>query len=171
MKFKISNRYLVQALYDVLATITGGIILSFMFFIFSDYVSTIPNLNGKWRVKLEIANTEYSKYENLKIYYDVILYQKGYEVYGTGEKVMEVNQDTLKYIGQRRVRIEVQGYIDKNYLSKDALIIHTIEEGRKRESTTFYDLIKFDEDYMSGNFISTIANTSGPTEWTRLTPK
>lgn len=173
MKFKISNRYLVQVLYDILATILGGIILSFLFFIFSDFIFTTPNLNGKWRVELHIAKTEYSKFRDLKLYYDVILFQKGDEIYGTGEKIMEIEggEDTLKYIGKYRNRIEVQGYLDKNYLTKDKLIIHSIEEGRIRESSTFHDLIKFDENYMSGNFVTTVANSSGTTEWKRLVGK
>lgn len=170
MKINFKNKYLVQVLYDVLGAILSGVILSFMFFIFSDFISTTPNLNGKWRVELQTEKTSYSKYKDLKVYYDIILFQKGYEIYGTGEKVMELlpGQDTLKYNGKVRTRVELQGYLDKNYLSKDKLIIHSTEEGRQRESSSFYDLIKFDDHNMSGNFQSTVANSSGVTKWIRL---
>ena len=104
------------------------------------------------------------------MYYDIILFQKGYEVYGTGEKVMEISsgRDTLEYVGKARTRVELEGYLDKNYLSKDQLIIHSTEEGTQRESSSFYDLIKFDDHNMSGNFQSTVANSSGLTKWNRV---
>ena len=52
---------------DILATIIGGIALSFMFFVFSDFIHKTPNLSGRWYFVNETESTSYEKFKGLKV--------------------------------------------------------------------------------------------------------
>lgn len=153
---------------NVASNVAGAIIISVLFFIFSDYIFTLPNLNGPWQMTLTVDSTAYTPHENMQVKYDVLLFQQGSDVRGTGEKVMDiVGSDTTRYIGAQRVRIEIEGYLDRNYLARDELVLHYIESGKKRRTSAFQELIRFNEDYMLGGFTWTASNSKGHVEWTR----
>lgn len=157
---------------DILATIIGGVLLSIMFFIFSDFIHKTPNLSGRWYFVNETQSTSYSKFKGLKVYYTVLLMQEGNKIYGTGEKIKdELNGNINKYTGKTRVHIEVSGYLKNNFLTKDTLNIHYTEKGKSRPSSTLHNLIRFDNKLMGGKFYSTIADSEGKVSWTRKEPE
>ena len=157
---------------DILATIIGGVLLSFMFFIFSDFIHKTPNLSGRWYFVNETESTSYSKFKGLKVYYTVLLMQEGNNVYGTGEKIKdELNGKISSYSGSKRVHIKISGHLKNNFLTKDTLNIHYTEKGKSRPSSTLHNLIRFDNKSMGGNFYSTIADSKGKVNWTRKKPE
>ncbi len=165
---RFKNEYFKQMYYDIAASIIAGFLISFLYFIFSDYVFVMPNLNGKWMLEVEVEDASLKRYKGMKLYYEVMLIQKGYEISGTGEKYMEVlGNDTTKYLFKNRVQVQIDGYLDENYLSKDKLTIHALEAGRIRNTSTFFNLIKFDENLMTGDYQSTAAKQTGTATWTR----
>ena len=76
-----------EFLFDICSTVVGGIILSVLFFIFSDYVFTIPNLKGEWVFVNKTEKTNYQKFKGMEVHYKVILIQEGEKIVGTGEKI------------------------------------------------------------------------------------
>ena len=152
----------------VLATVMGGVGLSLLFFVFSDFIYTTPNLSGRWYFVNEIESTSYPKFKNLKVYYTVLLMQEGDKIYGTGEKIKdELNGVTSKYNGKERIQIQISGYLRNNFLLKDTLNIHYIEAGTLRSSSTLHNLVRFGDEAMGGRFVSTIADSEGQVTWTR----
>jgi|TARA_B100000315_G_scaffold200855_1_gene193166 hypothetical protein len=161
----------IEFVLDILATITGGIVLSFLFFIFSDFIHKTPNLSGRWYFVNETESTSYKKFKGLKVYYTVLLMQEGNNVYGTGEKIKDdLNGEISNYSGSKRVHIKIAGHLKNNFLTKDTLNIHYTEKGSLRPSSTLHNLIRFDDEYMSGKFYSTIADSEGKIKWTRKEP-
>ena len=74
---------------EVLATVVGGVFLSLMFFVFSDFIHTTPNLSGRWYFVNETESTSYKKFNGLKVTYTVLMMQEGNKLYGTGEKIKD----------------------------------------------------------------------------------
>ncbi len=157
-----------EILMSVVSTVLGGFALSFAFFIASDYIFEIPKLSGRWQFTGTTLETSLSRFEGLEVTYSVLLQQEGLKIFGTGEKIRdELDGVVTEYDGDRRTHIDITGYLHRKYLSKDELTLHYVERGRRRDSSTIQELIRFDEKKMSGNFESTIANSSGTVEWKR----
>ncbi len=156
---------------DVVATLIGGVVLSVAFTLWSDYVHTVPDINGRWRFESRVDQSDYSKHRGLRVYYEVLLYQEGLQVRGSGEKIFEDFVDPQKpsrsYTGDERRLIRIKGYIKNNFWPKDTLVLHYWEDGGRRTSSTFQKLTHFDNNHMHGNFESTIANESGEVVWDR----
>ena len=100
--------------------------------------------------------------------YIAMFWQAGNRIEGTVEKIYE-NSSTgeREYVGKNRTRGVAQGYVEKNYFSKDRFVLHVVEDGHGRESTNFYDLVVDSKDEMTGNFSSMVANQDGEARWQR----
>lgn len=94
--------------------------------------------------------------------YVVIIWKEGNSLKGSAEKIYE-NSSTgeREFDGKNRTRSVIEGYIEKNYLGKDRIYLHSVENGHGRESTNFYDLIVKSESEMIGAFNSMVANQDG----------
>ncbi len=98
-----------------------------------------------------------------------MLWREGMAIRGTAEKFYEFTHEsgTKEYVGPERTRAKVEGFIQKNYLGKDRIIIHIVENGHGRESTNFHEL-KFESKVkMNGHFTSMVAKQSGNVTWQR----
>lgn len=100
--------------------------------------------------------------------YVVMLWREGNRIKGTAEKIYE-NSSTGErfYEEQNRTRGVVEGFVQKNYFSKDRVVLHVVEDGHGRESTNFYDLIVDSDNKMTGDFSSMVANQDGEAKWQR----
>jgi len=128
----------------------------------------LPGLNGLWTFEIETKATTYNPYKEMKLTYLVLLWQEGASIYGSGEKVQEdVNGAVRTYTGQYRSRIEIRGYLTKKYLGCSEVAIHYREVGERRESSTMHTLRIKSDGEMSGEYASTIANSSGSATWRR----
>jgi len=109
------------------ATVIGGLILAVFFFVLREYIFKIQDINGLWIFETCTNETTYNPYKNLKLTYLVLLWQEGNLIRGTGEKVQEnVNGEIRTYTGKYRSAIDLSGYLTKNYLRKDTVVIHYI---------------------------------------------
>lgn len=79
------------------------------------------------------------------------------------EDSVNINKD---FIGKDRKRSNVNGYIQKNYFSKDKVTLHLVEDGFGRVSTYSYELIVTRKG-MVGTFSSMVADQKGKSTWTR----
>ena len=48
-----------------------------------------------------------------------------------------------EYEAQKRINIDLEGTIRRNYFSPDELVIHYKEEGATRASSTLHELLRF----------------------------
>lgn len=147
---------------DILATIVGGIVLTFLFFVSREKLFPIPEVTGRWYLEMVTENTVYNPYQDMVLRYIVMIWREGNSLKGSAEKVYE-NSSTGEraYVGGDRTRSTLEGYVEKNYLGKDRIFLHAIENGHGRESTNFYTLEVNSDLKMVGDFSSMVADQDG----------
>jgi hypothetical protein len=153
---------------NLAATVLGGAILTFIFFFLKEKVFSLPDIAGMWFFEVTTNETAYKPYENMKLRYAAVIWREGAQLHGTVEKIHE-NSSTGKreYVGKNRTRGLLNGYIQKNYFSKDQLFVHVAEVGEMRESTNFYELRILSDRLMQGTYVSMVANQKGVVKWQR----
>jgi len=153
---------------QILATVIGGLVLAFLFFVSREWIFPYPQFCGAWTSELTTHSSSYRPYDNMKVTYIVLLAQEGAHLSGTGEKVEDQTAEgTHRYVGRHRVRIEISGYVTKRYLGTDEVTFHVTEFGKQRTSSTVHMLKPKSHDRLSGRFISTIADSTGEVHWVR----
>ena len=153
---------------DILATIIGGIILTFLFFLIKEKLFNLPNISGKWYFQTKTVETKYNPYKNMILGYVAVIWKEGNRVEGTIEKVYENSSTGIRNIdGKNRKRSIFQGSIEKRYFQPSILQLHVNENAEGRESTTYYELKVKSKDNLDGFFNSMIAEQSGTTIWQR----
>jgi len=155
-----------ELLLNIVGTIVGGLLLTFLLFILNEYCFPKKNLTGEWDAMIKIEKTSHTAFENLKIIYKIHLLQKGYELSGSGEKIKDILPDgnETEFLREKRVVIVVDGYYERKFFSKSAVYLNLNEEGRKRETRATYFLSIKNEKKLKGTFISTAADASGKIE-------
>lgn len=158
------SEFMVQ----VLSTVCAGVLLTFFYFVFREKLAPIPNVNGKWYIRLHTLETVYRPYENMKLYYVMILWREGTAVRGTLEKYYEQSgEGSVAYEGANRTRGKISGFVEKNFFGSDKVFLHVEEEGQLRVSSYLCDLVverpglcspRFQ---MKGTFDSMVAEQSG----------
>ena len=154
---------------NVMSTVFGGVILAFLFFLIREKLCPIPPIAGRWYVEMHTKNTSYKPFRGMTLKYEAMLWREGNVIQGTVEKFYENSSTGEKeYIGKNRTRGRVDGYIEKNYLGKDRLFLHVVEDGHGRESTHFHQLIYTPKKKnMKGRFDSMVAAQDGEVMWQR----
>lgn len=147
---------------DIIATLVGGIGLTFLFFVAREKLFPITDITGRWYIEMVTLNTEYNPYKDMILRYVIIIWREGNLLRGTAEKIYE-NSSTGErtYVGKNRTRASIEGYIEKKYLGNDRVYLHSVENGHGRESTNFYNLLIETDEKMIGSFISMVANQEG----------
>ena len=147
---------------NTLATIVAGISLTFLFFYAREKLFPIPDITGKWYLEVVTVNTVHNPYRDMVLEYVMMIWREGNNIKGSAEKIYE-NSSTGKqeYVGENRTRATLEGHIEKNYLGKDRIFLHSVENGPGRESTNLYDLLITSDSNMSGVFNSMVANQDG----------
>ena len=153
---------------NITSTVAGGAILAFLFFLVREKLCPIPPIAGRWYVEMHTKNTSYKPYEGMILKYEAMLWREGNVIQGTVEKTHENSSaGELEFIGKNRTRGRVDGYIEKNYLSKDRLSLHIVEDGHGRTSTHFHALVCNSKKCMTGTFVSMVAAQDGEAVWQR----
>ncbi|WP_144821609.1 hypothetical protein [Marinobacter piscensis] len=147
---------------DIIATLIGGIGLTFLFFFAREKLFPLPDVTGRWYLEMATVNTAYNPYEGMILRYVIMIWREGNILKGSAEKIYE-NSSTgeREYVGENRTRAVIEGYNEKNYLGKDRVYLHSIENGHGRESTSFYELLIKSDKEMIGAFNSMVANQDG----------
>lgn len=147
---------------NILATLVGGIGLTFIFFVAREKLFPVPDITGRWYLEMVTVNTAYNPYKDMVLRYVIMIWREGNVIKGSAEKIYE-NSSTGErdYIGKDRTRANIEGYLEKKYLGKDRVYLHSVETGHGRESTNFYDLLIKSNADMIGAFNSMVANQDG----------
>lgn len=101
--------------------------------------------------------------------YLVLLMREGHKLYGSAEKIYESTADGIKkeYVGKQRTRVQISGHIEKRYFDADRILIHIVEDGKQRVSSTFQKLECKNNNLLEGRFSSTISNQIGTVKWSK----
>ena len=162
------EQFALNFLYSLLATIIGGGVLAFLFFWLREKVFPLPKITGRWFFETRTVNSSYKPYKGMILRYVAMLWMEDNRIGGTMEKIYE-NSSTGErvYEAKNRTRGVIEGFVQKNYFSKDNVVLHVVEDGHGRESTNFYDLTVNSYNHMVGSFSSMVANQDGETRWQR----
>ena len=171
-------RFIKELLRGLVQTIVGTFSVGLIFFAANDFLFKTPNLNGRWELIVKPDSAKSMKIEVMELTYTVLIHQEGEKIKGVGEKTRAFiparNKNNVPPLDEKyapgtkaRVRIEIEGYIEKNYLSEDRLIIQYNEKGTDRLSSTVQTFTIHDDESMSGSFISTVSDSEGKVEWAR----
>ena len=154
---------------NILGTIIGGLLLTFILFVLNEYVFKKANLSGEWTAIIKINKTSYQPYKDLEIEYKIHLIQKRYELSGSGEKIKDICSNGAETIFERkkRVVIDIDGYFERKYLAKSKIYLNISEKGRQRESRATYFLTFNGKKKLQGTFISTAADSCGSIKVTK----
>lgn len=155
-------------LYSLLATLVGGFILAFLFFLIRERVFPPPKIAGRWFFETTTLHTAYNPYKDMRLRYMAMLWNEGNYIKGTVEKIYE-NSSTGErcYEEKNRRRGFIDGCIVKNYFSKDRVDLHLVVNDHGRESTYFFDIVIKSNSKMTGSFTSMVANQNGNVTWQR----
>lgn len=152
---------------NLVSAVLGGLVLALLFFLMKEKVFPLPKIVGRWYFEIHTENTEYSRYQDMILRYVAMLWCEGHVVHGTVEKIHEDSSTGERdYVGSDRTRGEIRGYIEKNYLGRDRIFLHIVEDGT-RKSTLFHELTLRSRRSMDGRFASTIADQYGSVSWQR----
>jgi|ERR1051326_426102 hypothetical protein len=163
-----STSIVVDLSVQIVATVIGGIVLALIFFLVRDKIYRLPALSGLWTFWSTTETTSYKPYREMHLVFLVLLVQEGNRLTGTGEKIKEVTSSGIKeYVGKHRTHIQITGFIIQRFFSADECIIHIKEAGELRDSSTIHNLKVTNESSLHGTFVSTVANQTGRTCWTR----
>lgn len=147
---------------EIFITLISGTLLTFFFFLAREKIFPMPDITGLWHLQMKTKASTYNPYKNMVLRYDLMIWREGNLLKGTSEKVYEKSSTgEHEFVGKNRTRAKIEGYIEKNYLGKDRILIHATENGHGRESTNFYDLKFSGKNKMVGHFTSMVANQSG----------
>jgi len=154
---------------NILATIVGGLLLTFCLFLLNEYCFNKKNLTGEWDVTVKVQKSSYSSFENLSIKFKFHLLQKGSEISGSGEKVQDINPDGSNTIFDRekRIIVHIDGYYERKYIRKSNIFLSITEDGEQRETRVTYFLRINNATNLKGTFISTAGDASGQIEMTK----
>lgn len=162
------EQFALNFLCSLLATVIGGGVLAFLFFWLREKVFPLPKVTGRWFFEMHTINSAYNPYKGMVLRYMAILWREGNRIEGTVEKIYE-NSSTgeREYVAKNRTRGVIEGFVQKNYFSKDRVVLHVVENGHGRESTNLYDLTVSSDNEMTGSFSSMVANQDGEVKWQR----
>lgn len=154
---------------NVVASVISAVLIALIFFVWSDFLNKEYDISGAWDVEYTISETSYAPFENMTLFFDVLLQQSDSAIVGSGEKIAEQTKNNNKYEHERknRVHIEITGNIKNNFILKDIVRLHYVEHGSNRDSSTTVTLKVKDSNTMIGTFFSTAADSKGNAIWKR----
>ena len=152
---------------DLCSGILSGVALAALFFLSREYWNPLPNITGRWYFETHITSSTYSRFENMRLKYEAMIWQEGSALHGSTEKIFEHNlTEAFQYDNAKRTHGTLQGYIDRFYLRKNRITFHLIEKGRGRDSSCIFQLVWRKGDVV-GTFHSTAADSSGTAVWSQ----
>lgn len=126
-------------------------------------IETTPStdVTGSWRVATHVESSSLTRYEGLKLGYEIQLEQEGDRVKGHGRKVTENGTG----IGTRaQTPLTVSGTIEG-----DRLTLNFVERGTRRPTQGKFVLLVDDSSTLRGRFSSSAARSTGRVEAHRVT--
>ena len=119
----------------IITSIISGGLLTFLVFVIRDRLLGVPDLSGTWTYTCRVEKTSHDPFQGMEVKYIALIWLEGTAVHGTAEKVFErSSKGELKYVGEKRNRLTIEGYITNKYVYKDSVVLHIVENGRIRDT-------------------------------------
>ena len=101
-----------------------------LFFLAKEKWFPLPSIGGRSYFEARTMETAYTPYTGMVLQFVAMLWREGHTVGGTVEKIYEQSSTGERsFVGQDRTRGVVDGYVEKNYLGRDRLVLHIVEDG------------------------------------------
>lgn len=154
---------------NIIASVISAIIIALMLFVWNDYFFKKDNLAGYWSVKYITDETTHDNFLDLEENYDFLFTQSGDALDGTGEKISEMSSlGFVEYDTAKRTQVTILGTVKYKFFSNSEIDISHFEKGRRRPSSRILKLKVMSNNRIEGTFISTVAQSSGRVELTRI---
>ena len=165
----LGHTFWENALANGIGTVVGGAVLTLVFFLLREKLFGLPKLNGSWVYMLNIEYSSFGPFNKMQVYYHALLNQDGSRIYGEAEKYLELTTNhRLTFIGKDRVRVSINGHVEKRVFGADRVAIIVHELGHERESVAYHELTCVKElggTVLGGKFRATVANIHGSALW------
>lgn len=166
------DQFLSQYWPNFVGTVTGGVTLSFLFFLLKERLFSLPQVSGIWEAQLTTASTSWEPFKGMRLWYRITLIQSGSIITGVGEINREDSaKGFYEYKANGKRRIEIKGTIEKGFTKSDVIHIMWIEHGQNRQFSNVFKLnlsgTKNQGDFC-GDYVSTAANSKGFSYWKRI---
>lgn len=166
------EQFLSQYWPNLAGTVSGGIALSLMFFWLKEWLFSLPQVSGIWEAQLITANSSYTPYSGMSLWYRITLIQNGSVITGVGELDREHSaKGTRTYENSGRRPIEITGTIEKRISRPDVIHIMWSEQGEKRKFSNVLLLNisgSKSRGGLCGRYSSTAASSKGHSSWKRI---
>ena len=153
-------------------TVTGGMVLSILFFWLKEWLFSLPRITGIWEAELMTDKTAYNPYGGLKLWYRVTLIQNGAVFTGVGELDREHSAEKGFLLHEKSGRrpLEIQGRIEKRFTKPDLINILWAEQGSRQFSNVFTLNVSGSKTRggLWGKYASTAAKSKGHSAWSRI---
>ena len=147
-------------------SLVAAILVAVLLFVIRELFIRAKNYSGIFYTMSTVKDTSWNPHKGMRLFHTLILYSDGYVISGTSEKTGDISKaHSLEYEGAGKIRGEVTGRVERNYLWSTVMNLHIVEQGRDRESTSFMTItvsrFKLRRTRNSGDFYSTAANSKG----------
>jgi hypothetical protein len=161
---------LTEVLINILGTVLGGLTLTFILLLLNEHIFKKINVTGEWKTTVKVKKTSFKPFQGLSIEYKIHLIQKGNDLSGSGEKVKDtkINGEETIFHREKRVLIDIEGSLERNFLKKSLVYLNINEHGRNRKTRATYSLAVKNTDFLLGTFISTAGDSYGVIEMKRV---
>ena len=154
---------------NIIGSLLSAIVIAILFSIWNDFFYKKDRLTGYWQAEFRVLETSYSKYEGMKTYSDYLINQENGHITGTAEKMKENSKlGIIEYIGKDRTLSTFSGGISYRFFSNNIVDIHQTQLGTERKSSSIIKLKLISEYELRGDFVSTVANSSGEVVFKRV---
>ena len=117
---------------------------------------SLPNVTGSWKVATYVESSSYSRFNGLRLGYDLTLKQTGDRVTGSGRKVTENGKGIAR---RAQTPVALIGTVERDQLNLDF-----IERGTRRSTKGTFLLVIDEKGTLTGRFSSEAAKSSGRVE-------
>ena len=132
--------FTLNAAANAIGTIAGGLTLTLLYFVIGSRLLRPPNINGIWLFKSKVSRTKYNPYRNMELIFKAHLLQDGNRIHGSAEKVYELSDKEILYVGKQRDQLEIEGTIHKSYFGRSHVFLHMRIDGLERSSSGYATL-------------------------------
>lgn len=147
-------------------SLVAALLAAFILFSFRELLIKARNYSGVFFVASTVEQSSYRPYKGMRIFYTLVLYSDGHDVYGTSEKTGDIDKKrSYEYRGADKTRGVVTGRVERNYLRSTVMNLHIVEDGANRQTSSFMTIkvrrYRWWEKLEAGTFYSTAANSNG----------
>lgn len=121
-------------------SITSACVVAVALFVVRQNFFSPRRMTGTWYARLVTRTTAYKPFVGMERTFILLLTSDGKAISGTGEIVREHSSArTENLVGERRVRVAVDGKVSYGFPFRQVVALHVVETGRLRDTSSFWE--------------------------------